>query len=226
MRREETKRLLYVALTRARDRLYLGIGAERRPSPAGPRQPRRGAAGIAPRAAHAVQTHRMARLVGSRPSVACVWERDVGARGPLKQGSSRVRCAWAKRQARAPDRLRAACRSVPRGGRLRAAALRSRREDARLAGVGGRESERLVGTIGSPPSAAARTATPISRPRASRCRTVGSPGGAVRMRPRLQPENDLADVRAKAGCCAGSCCRGVRGRVAPRGRPTVVLIAA
>ena len=44
--REETKRLLYVALTRARDRLYLSATVQGRRVPDGPRQPRRGAAGV------------------------------------------------------------------------------------------------------------------------------------------------------------------------------------
>ena len=42
--REEIKRLLYVALTRARDRLYLSATVEGRTVPDGTRQPRRGAA--------------------------------------------------------------------------------------------------------------------------------------------------------------------------------------
>ena len=44
--REETKRLLYVALTRARDRLYLSATVQGRRLPDGAGQPRRGAAGL------------------------------------------------------------------------------------------------------------------------------------------------------------------------------------
>ena len=47
--REETKRLLYVALTRARDRLYLSATAENWDVPDRPRQPRRRAAQVARR---------------------------------------------------------------------------------------------------------------------------------------------------------------------------------
>ena len=43
--REETKRLLYVALTRARDRLYLSAAVEDGVFRPAPRQPGRGAAG-------------------------------------------------------------------------------------------------------------------------------------------------------------------------------------
>ena len=48
--REETKRLLYVALTRARDRLYLGTVLKEGCDAAGARQPWRGAAIVAARA--------------------------------------------------------------------------------------------------------------------------------------------------------------------------------
>ena len=48
--REETKRLLYVALTRARDRLYLSATVAERRLPDGPRQPGRSAPAIAGRA--------------------------------------------------------------------------------------------------------------------------------------------------------------------------------
>ena len=45
--REETKRLLYVALTRARDRLYLSATVQNGVLPDGPGQPGRSAAAIA-----------------------------------------------------------------------------------------------------------------------------------------------------------------------------------
>ena len=45
--REENKRLLYVALTRARDRLYLSATVQEGVLPDGPGQPRRGPAAVA-----------------------------------------------------------------------------------------------------------------------------------------------------------------------------------
>ena len=50
--REETKRLLYVAVTRARDRLYLGAVVKDGGFKPGPRQPRRGAAAGRPGKIH------------------------------------------------------------------------------------------------------------------------------------------------------------------------------
>ncbi len=94
--REETKRLLYVALTRARDRLYLSSVREGRPHRAGPRQPGRGAA------ASASSTALRPRPPGRRPS---------GAPPPAVCMCSAYACLLPKRKRRPQLRCASATRS-------------------------------------------------------------------------------------------------------------------
>ncbi len=118
------------------------IRVEGGPSPAWPRQPCGGAAIVIRRAARTGTRHRMARVIGSRPSRARVCERTFvrwARPGAPRSG------AHGRRAGRAPDRLPAARRTG--SDAMDGCGCDRRREAPDSSAPAGRESDRLVGRL-------------------------------------------------------------------------------
>ena len=217
--REESKRLLYVAATRARDRLYLSATLAAGHRRAGDREPGRGDAAGAPGPARGGREGGAGELdgpVGPRPQLrgGRGGGRGAGlpaARGPVPGRAGPVRAVAPGRGA-APG-----CRDGPRGGRGGAGA--GRRDGPRGGRGGAGAGRRPRGGASRPPAPAGGRRAGRARPERRRSGRPGSGGDGTggTGAGRLSGAGRGGRGRLPPGCRPGGRGRAPRGRMPLRG---------